>query len=446
MVLNTFQKNVYLCILKTCLWVGKVFCKTIAINYMKKVLTVIALLFATVFTLSAQDIKRVAILETVDKFDKVDYGVEFQLRAFITDAVSHTPGYEGYDRVDMSQINREQNFQRTGMVSDADIKEIGKMTGASSIVVAEAAAYGSDDRIIIVAKIINIETGRIENTAKPKVASPSDNSMEKACNEVVSELLGNIRTTAGGGSYTQTRPVGGQSTGAATITITAGNVSFEMIKVEAGSFIMGCTNEQGSDCYDSENPSHRVTITQDYYIGKYEVTQELYEAVMGVNPSRWKAYNRPVEMVSWNDAQEFCAELSRMTGRRFTLPTEAEWEYAARGGKKNTNAKYSGSSSVNNVAWYDGNSGNQTHPVGTLRPNELGIYDMSGNVWEWCQDWYGSYSSTSQTDPAGPGSGSDRVLRGGSWGSGARGCRVAYRFNITPDYRSNYFGFRIVLH
>ena len=150
------------------------------------------LLFATLLLLpmlaTAQDTKRVAILETVDKFDKVEYGVEFQLRAFITDAVNKTPGYEGFDRVDMSQINKEHNFQRTGMVSDADIKKLGEMTGASSIVVAEAAAYG-DGRIIIAAKIINIESGRIENSTKPKVASTGGNEMETACNEIVADLL-----------------------------------------------------------------------------------------------------------------------------------------------------------------------------------------------------------------------------------------------------------------
>ena len=153
-----------------------------------KLLLFAALLLLPIFAI-AQDSKRVAILETVDKFDKVEYGVEFQLRAFITDAVNKTPGYEGFDRVDMSQINKEHNFQRTGMVSDVDIKKLGEMTGASSIVVAEAADYG-DGRIIIAAKIINIESGRIENSTKPKVASTEGNEMETACNEIVADLLG----------------------------------------------------------------------------------------------------------------------------------------------------------------------------------------------------------------------------------------------------------------
>ena len=166
---------------------------------------------------------------------------------------------------------------------------------------------------------------------------------------------------------------------------------------------------------------------------------------MGNNPSNFKGFDRPVEMVSWSDCMEFCSELSRMTGRRFRLPTEAEWEYAARGGNKSTSAKFSGSSSASNVAWYEGNSGSQTHPVGKLRPNELGIYDMSGNVWEWCMDWKGDYGSGSQTDPLGASSGSYRVFRGGSWGGNAAYCRVSIRDGNSPGGRRNFLGFRVVL-
>ncbi|MBP5535513.1 MAG: SUMF1/EgtB/PvdO family nonheme iron enzyme [Bacteroidales bacterium] len=229
------------------------------------------------------------------------------------------------------------------------------------------------------------------------------------------------------------------------ITINVGDVSFTMIKVEAGSFMMGCTGEQGNDCEDREKPCHNVTITQDYYIGKFEVTQELYEAVMGVNPSKSKGYDHPVEMVSWEDAQEFCTKLSRLTGRRFTLPTEAEWEYAARGGEKSLWSKYSGSDNVDDVAWHKGNSGIHTHPVGRLRPNELGIYDMSGNVYEWCQDWCGTYSNSNQTDPTGPYSGHARVGRGGCYLCGTWSSRITYRPRFTPGYRDSYVGFRVVL-
>ena len=180
-------------------------------------------------------------------------------------------------------------------------------------------------------------------------------------------------------------------------------------------------------------------------MGKYEVTQALWEAVMGSNPSIFEGDNLPVETVSWNDCQEFISKLNSMTGRKFRLPTEAEWEYAARGGKKSRSYQYSGSSNISDVAWYDGNSGSKTHPVGTKQANELGIYDMSGNVYEWCLDWYGSYSSSSQTNPTGADSGSSRVCRCGGWGSYARGCRLSYRYNFTPDDRRVYLGLRLAL-
>ncbi len=378
--------------------------------------------------------KRIAILETVDKTDKVDYAYELQLRQSLTFAINKTPGYKGYNRLDMAQINSEHNFQRTGFVSDTDIKKLGQMAGAAYVLIAEVTPY-SGGKLMILANLVNVESGEIENSTPPVTSDMDDSSMTEACKKIAQILL-NVS-----GAPSPTSP----GSGGQNLTFTVNGVTFEMIKVEAGSFIMGCTNEQGGDCDSDESPYHRVTISQDYYIGKFEVTQELWEAVMGTNPSNWKAFDRPVECVSWNDAMEFCAELSRMTGRRFTLPTEAQWEYAARGGKKSTNAKYSGSSSAANVAWYDGNSGSQTHPVGRLRANELGIYDMSGNVWEWCLDWKGSYSSASQTDPMGPSSGSDRVLRGGSWNNYAGYCSVSNRSYYTPDNRFNSNGFRLVL-
>ena len=221
-------------------------------------------------------------------------------------------------------------------------------------------------------------------------------------------------------------------------------ISIEMVKVEAGTFMMGATSEM-KDPDDDEKPVHQVILTNDYYMGKYEVTQALWEAVMGSNPSIFKGDNLPIETVSWNDCQEFISKLNSMTGRKFRLPTEAEWEYAARGGKKSRSYQYSGSSNISDVAWYDGNSGSKTHPVGTKQANELGIYDMSGNVYEWCQDWYGSYSSSSQTNPTGSVSGSDRVHRGGSWGSNARYCRSSFRCYNTPDFRNDYLGLRLVL-
>ena len=225
-------------------------------------------------------------------------------------------------------------------------------------------------------------------------------------------------------------------------------ISIEMVKVEAGTFMMGATSEMKDsydDPYSDEKPVHQVTLTNDYYMGKYEVTQALWQAVMGSNPSNFKGDNLPVEKVSWNDCQEFISKLNSLTGRKFRLPTEAEWEYAARGGKKSRGYQYSGSSNISDVVWYKDNSANKTHPVGTKQANELGIYDMSGNVWEWCSDRYGSYSSFSQTNPTGSYSGSFRVLRGGGWGSFAWFCCLSFRRNFAPDFRHYDLGLRLAL-
>ena len=225
---------------------------------------------------------------------------------------------------------------------------------------------------------------------------------------------------------------------------TVNGVSFDMVRVEGGTFRMGATAEQGTDVYDWEKPVHSVTLS-NYYIGKTEVTQALWQAVMGSNPSGFKATNLPVECVSWNDCQEFIQKLNRLTGRNFRLPTEAEWEFACRGGNNSRGYKYSGSNIFGNVAWYDRNSVGKTHPVATKAPNELGIYDMSGNVWKWCNDWYGNYTSNSQTNLSGPQSGSDRVYRGGSWYDYASRCRSSYRGFNFPTIRFSGLGLRLAL-
>ena len=237
----------------------------------------------------------------------------------------------------------------------------------------------------------------------------------------------------------------GSSLSGNTITIPVKDgISFEMVRVEAGTFAMGATPEM-KDPFNWEKPVHQVTQTNDYYIGKYEVTQALWQAVMGNNPSNFKGENLPIENVSWNDCQEFISKLNRITGKTFRLPTEAEWEYAARGGNKSRGYQYSGSSNLSDVAWYWVNSDSKTHAVGSKQANELGIYDMSGNVLEWCQDWYGFYSSSSQLNPTGATSGSYRMSRGGSWNNGARLCRSSYRDSSTPDDRYYNLGLRLVL-
>jgi len=251
------------------------------------------------------------------------------------------------------------------------------------------------------------------------------------------------------------------------------DVAFEMVYVEGGTFRMGATEKQTEQAGDDEYPVHEVTLT-DYYIGKYEVTQGVWKAVMGSNPSYFQeGDDYPVERVNWNDIQTFLRKLNQLTGRKYALPTEAQWEYAARSGKggnkfvyawcgggaiafsegasgsadRGEETKYSGSDDIDEVAWYGGNSDDTTHPVGTKQPNALGIYDMSGNVWEWCRDWGGLYSSAPQTNPTGPSSGIGRILRGGSYydeGSGTKEYRVSNRAASEPENRYTNCGFRLV--
>ena len=230
----------------------------------------------------------------------------------------------------------------------------------------------------------------------------------------------------------------------------ADGLEYSLVPVEGSTFWMGSANGDSD-----EKPRHRVTV-DNFFIGEFEVTQQLWEQVMYTNPSRFVASNHPVENVSWNDCQEFIKRMNRRrieinlgeySSWRFRLPTEAEWEYAARGGNKTRGYKYAGSNDIGSVAWYRDNSGDQTLDVGSKTPNELGLYDMSGNVWEWCFDWCDEsyYKNSPQSNPRGPSSGSFRVLRGGGWESNASNCRVAYRDSRTSNFRDGSRGLRLVL-
>lgn len=232
-----------------------------------------------------------------------------------------------------------------------------------------------------------------------------------------------------------------------SVDIKLNGIKFRMMPVPGGTFTMGCTRPgSAKHNYEAEFPTHKVTV-DSFYMGKFEVTQRLWKEVMGTNPSRW-TYNDslPVEQVSWNDAQMFIARLSQMTGYRFRLPTEAEWEFAARGGNYSKDHVFPGQSGdPGSVAWYGMNSGNITHPVGRKRPNELGLHDMAGNVWEWCSDWYDAYTAEPQTNPRGPKRGENRILRGGCLNSPSWGCTVSDRSWYLPDHGYGFHGFRLVL-
>jgi formylglycine-generating enzyme required for sulfatase activity len=265
---------------------------------------------------------------------------------------------------------------------------------------------------------------------------------------------------------------------AGTLLLNAQTPDIKMVLVKGGTFNMGC-DEHNGDCKADEKPVHQVTLS-DFYIGKYEVTQSEWNAVMGTNPSNytvapstwrnmkilmdgvnelnkthyaiptqeeWRRAsvidNLPVEQVSWDDIQVFIHRLNEKTGMNYRLPTEAEWEYAARGGQASKGYKYSGGNTVGEVAWYGNNSGSKTHMVGTKRPNELGIHDMSGNVSEFTGDWYYNYTSTPRTNPKNNITGVDVIVRGGAWNTGASIVRIPVRLRVPPNIREPHLGFRL---
>lgn len=277
--------------------------------------------------------------------------------------------------------------------------------------------------------------------AKPKPAAPKPKQKPSPKPKSTPKREGPIERHSPSPSVTHTTP-----TPAPTPTVVSplqselNKLANSMVYVSGGTFMMGA-NPGDSDAFGNEKPRHQVSLSS-FYICKYEVTQALWRAVMGSNPSYFKGDSLPVESVSWNDCQQFIRKLNYLTGQNYRLPTEAEWEFAARGGNSSCGYKYSGSDYIYNVAW-NSDSGDKTHVVGTKSPNELGLYDMSGNVYEWCSDWYGSYSSSSQPNPTGALSGSSRVVRGGSWRYVDTFCRVSYRNNFAPSISFNNLGLRL---
>ena len=226
-----------------------------------------------------------------------------------------------------------------------------------------------------------------------------------------------------------------------TETFNIGGVEFTMVKVNGGSFMMGCDDKES---YSDEQPANKVTL-DSYYIGSTPVTQVLWKSVMGNNPSYFKGEKLPVEQVSWKDCQEFIKKLNQLTGKQFRLPTEAEWEFASRGGNRSKGYKYAGSNDIEEVGWYYENGNDQTHTVGEKKPNELGLYDMSGNVFEWCQDWYCKYIDTVKTNKTRPCKSYYYVVRGGCWNDVAIDCRVSGRNGFEPTFYCTRIGFRLVL-
>lgn len=408
------------------------------VNEMKKLIIFIVMFIA--LNSLAQEKQKVAIYTTDDSGENI---VEF-VGEFLTDAIVKRGTYIAVERTAqfLRELNKEQAYQRSGSVDDNEISRLGKQMGVHLVCVVKIGKGG--DQLFISARLIDVESATLQSTARPVRFSIDDwDGIEKSCEAVTTSMFGEKGSSLHGSRTNSSN------------TTNSNSDFVEMVFVEGGTFIMGCTYEQGSDCYDDEKPNHQVTVS-DFYIGKYEVTQRQWEEIMGTSvrqqrdkadasyPIRGEGSNYPMYYVSWHDVQEFITRLNARTGLHYRLPTEAEWEYAARGGSKSKGYKYSGSNILMEVAWCKDNSGETTHPVGTKQPNELGIYDMSGNVLEWCLDWYGNYSSVNQTDPSGSSSGTYRVNRGGSWGNFARNVRVSNRLNSTPSNRGIDMGFRLV--
>jgi hypothetical protein len=354
----------------------------------------IALAFLCAGVASGQD-KRVAMLEPLVKGGAVTQIEKDIILAALEAAITETLGYRAFTRLDVNQIAKEMSFQQSGMVDDSQRKRIGQMSGASLICISQLTAGAN---ILIKCSLVDVETGEIVNNAN-QLMKKDEMAIYEGCQQLAAAMLGGRN---------------------------AGNSPSP-----SGAGVNGSVyNPDGIELVYVEGSGSGMMAIPGFYIGKYEVTQAQYQAIMGVNPSEFKGSNHPVETVSWDDAQEFITRLYARTGRNYRLPTEAEWEYAAREGKNNSAYTYSGSDDIKAVAWYKDNSGSTTHPVGQKLPNALGIYDMSGNVWEWCQDCSDSSCSS-------------RVYRGGGWGSGESYCRVSCRNIYSPGDRGRALGFRV---
>lgn len=322
----------------------------------------------------------------------------------------------------INALMKEVDRQTSGDVKQNQIVSLGQRYGVKYVVAIDITE--AFDELYVVSRIINLETGVVGNSTDTSGQVESISQLTKLADNIAAGLL---KDTAQGSGSSSAYPRSGGN-GAQVETFNVNGVTFEMVKVDGGSFMMG-SYERSS--VHNENVS-------TFYIGKTEVTQQLWNAVMGSNPSNFRGENLPVENVSWFDCQEFVERLSRMTGRIFRLPSEAEWEYAARGGNKSRGYEYSGSDDVYRVAWYSDNSGRRTHPVAQKLDNELGIFDMSGNVSEWCVD----ILSDSNNQPR---NGFDRVCRGGSCDNAAPICQVACRLACLPGHSYTSIGLRLAL-
>lgn len=432
---------------------------------MKKIVFLLTILCFTLLGQAQTSSKtRIAVFDPITHFQIVD-GTDVIVREITSSTVVNSGQYQIIDRRTIEKIQEEQNFTRSGMVSDTHVIEMGELAGAQCVLFSVLAKSGT--KTLLTTKLLDVKSGTVLKQKFLLLDLSVDlvTEVEKITKELIGNSFGQSYNYSSNSSYASQSSSGSYSTGETNMTINLpSGDSFVMVYVEGGQFSMGCTNDQQGGCESNESPAHFVTLS-DYYIGETEVTQALWQAVMGTSiyqqrdreDSSLSLYgvgsNYPMYYVNYSEIEEFCGRLNNLLrsqlpqGYKFRLPTEAQWEYAARGGKKDRPSLYAGSDYIGEVAWYKGNSNASTHPVKTKEPNELGIYDMSGNVWEWCADWYNSsyYSSSPTNNPKNLSSDSFRSDRGGGWDFDAAGCRVAFRGYASPDSRFKYRGFRLVL-
>jgi len=400
---------------------------------MKKIALLAAALFCT--AAFARDLPTIAVYVTGAEAQ----GTNKALATRMLSELVKSGRYKAVERSEefLNRLDAEHVKQRSGDINDAQIRKLGNQFGVGFVCIADITpALGSNQ---VSARIVDVESAEVVAMGDTESPLKTLSELNDASLEIVAMMFG--AETPGQRAKPARETTGSASQPAA---MKDDKVGIEMVFVKGGAFTMGCTSDQGKNC--GEGTRGNITVG-GFYIGKYEITQKQWVSVMGNNPSKQKSDNLPVENVSWEDAQAFISKLNAMTGRKYRLPTEAEWEYAARGGAESKGYMYSGGNNIGDVAWYKDNSGNKTNSVGAKTPNELGIYDMSGNMWEWIGDWYAyeTYKSSGETNPKGPGSGTNRVRRGGGWNGEARLCRVSHRYYAAPSDRSGYLGFRIAL-
>ncbi|MFH0795706.1 MAG: SUMF1/EgtB/PvdO family nonheme iron enzyme [Candidatus Omnitrophota bacterium] len=355
--------------------------------------------------------------------------------------------YRLLSRENMEDILKEQKTMLSGCTSQECVVEVGKLLSVQKMFSGTIGKVGAT--YVVTLKLFSVETGEIEKIEEEECAKCEEDSLLVSIRNIAKKVCGLPSETIVspsqqipnvGVGFIQPAPEKKE------ISIDLGKgVKMEMVLIPPGEFLMGSpASEEGRG---NDEIQHTVRITKSFYLGKYEVTQEQWEAIMGNNPSYFKGARNPVEMVSWNDCQEFLGRLNQLiSGGGFRLPFEAEWEYACRAGTT-TAFHYGDSLSLDQANFYKGlfrKNRKETTPVGSFSPNAFGLYDMHGNVWEWCSDWYGEYPTALQIDPEGPPTGSYRVMRGGAWCYSAFCCRSADRVNCGPAVRQRDFGFRCV--